>query len=138
MYLDSCIIVKLFVRELDSDFFGKLTNGEKLSSSILAYTEVWAALLAKERNGGITLEQRQRAWRAFEYNVDEEIILLAPFSPAIFKKANHLLESCHPQIPLRSLDALHLASSDQLQDWPLCTTDKRMRDAATLLRFPLG
>ena len=138
MYLDSGILVKLFTRERDSDFFGKLTDGQSLSSSILAYTEVWSALLAKERNGAITVEQRQRAWRAFERNVDEEIILLVPFSPAIFKKANHLLESCHPQVPLRSLDALHLASSDHLQDWPLCTTDKRMREAATILRFPLA
>ena len=137
MYLDSCILVKLFVPEADSDYFGKLANGENLSSSILAYTEVWAALLAKERHGGVKLEQRQRAWNTFQYNVDEELILLVPFSPAIFKKANHLLETCHPRIPLRSLDALHLASCDQLQDWPLCTTDKRMRDAATLLLFPL-
>jgi|SRR5947209_8960912 len=138
MYLDSCILVKLFVREPDSDFFGKLTDGANLSSSMLALTEVWAALLAKERNGGITLDQRQRAWRSFERNVEEEMILLVEFSPAVFKKANRLLESCHPQIPLRSLDALHLASCDQLQDWPLCTTDKRMRDAAALLRFPLA
>ena len=93
---------------------------------------------AEKEHTAALVEQRQRAWRAFERNVDEEIILLVPFSPAIFKKANHLLESCHPQVPLRSLDALHLASSDHLQDWPLCTTDKRMREAATLLRFPLA
>src|SRR4051812_41069556 len=115
MYLDSCILVKLFAREADSDFFGKITDGQSLSSSILAYTEVWAALLAKERHGAITTQQRQRAWHGFERNVNEEIILLVPFSEAIFKKANYLLESCHPKIPLRSLDALHLASSDQLQ-----------------------
>ena len=138
MYLDSCILVKLFVREPDSDFFGKLTDGRNLSSSILAFTEVWAALLAKQRNGGITMDQRQRAWRAFERNVDEEMILLVPFSTAVLKKANHLMEGCHPQIHLCSLDALHLASCDQLQDWPLCTTDKRMRDAAALLRFPIS
>src|SRR5262245_44951885 len=138
MYLDSCILVKLFVRERDSDFFGKLTDGKTLSSSILAYTEVFAAFLAKERNGGITPGQRRRAWQSFEQNVDEEIILLSPFSPATFKKANHLLECCHPQIPLRSLDALHLAACDHLQDWPLVTTDKRMRASAALLRFPLA
>ena len=138
MYLDSCILVKLFVREADTDFFGKLTDGQNLSSSILAYTEVWAALLAKERNGGITAEQRQRAWRSFEWNVDEEVILLIPFTQALFKKTNHILETCHPQVPLRTLDALHLASCDQVQDWPLCTTDKRMRAAAAVLRFPLA
>ena len=137
MYLDSCILVKLFVRESDSDFFGKLTDGQNLSTSILALTEVWAALLAKERNLAITSKDRQLAWKRFQRNVDEEFILLVPSSSAIFKKANHILESCHPKIPLRSLDALHLASCDHLQDWPLCTTDRRMRDAANLLRFPL-
>jgi predicted nucleic acid-binding protein len=137
VYLDTSILVKLFVREPDSDFFGKLTDGESLSSSVLAYTEVWSALLAKERSGAIRIEQRRRAWAAFQWNVDEEIILLLPFTQAVFKKANRILENCHPQVPLRSLDALHLASADQLQDWPLGTADKRMRDAALLLNFPL-
>ena len=137
MYLDSCILVKLFVREADSEFFGKLTDGQNLSTSALALTEVWAALLAKERNLAITSKDRQLAWKRFQKNVDDEMILLVPFNSAIFKKANHILESCHPKIPLRSADALHLASCDQLQDWPLCTTDRRMRDAANLLRFPL-
>ena len=137
MYLDTAILVKLFVREPDSDFFGRLTDGELLSSSVLSYTEFWSALLGKERAAAITREQRRRAWLAFQRNVDEELIVLAPMSPAIFKKANHFLESCHPQVPLRSLDALHLAACDQMQDWPLCTTDKRMRAAAELLRFSL-
>ena len=135
--MDTAILVKLFVREPDSDYFGKLTDGELISSSVLAYAEFWSALLAKERAAAITGDQRRRAWLAFQRNVDEELIVLAPLSPAMFKKANHFLESCHPRVPLRTLDALHLACCDQLQDWPLCTIDKRMRAAAELLRFPL-
>ena len=30
MYLDTSILVKLFVRELDSEFYGKLTDGQTL------------------------------------------------------------------------------------------------------------
>ncbi|HYT60627.1 MAG TPA: hypothetical protein VEL06_10665 [Haliangiales bacterium] len=63
--------------------------------------------------------------------------MLAPLNEAAFKRANHILDHCHPTVGLRSLDALHLATCDQLQDWPLCTTDVRMRQAAELLRFPL-
>lgn len=137
MYLDTAILVKLFVKEPDSEFFGRLTDGQVISSSILAYTEVWSALLGKERGRAITAEQRHRAWAAFDRNVLDETILLAPMSEAVFKRANRLLEQCHPQVPLRLLDALHLASCDQLQDWPLCTTDVRMRQAADLLSFPL-
>ncbi len=138
MYLDTAILVKLFTAEPDSEFFGKLTDGEIISSSILAYTETWSAFLAKERNGALSAEQRRRAWAAFDRNVREESIWLAPMSEAVFKRANRILEQSHPQVPLRSLDALHLATCDQLQDWPLCTTDKRMRAAAELLRFPLA
>ncbi len=138
MYLDSCILVKLFVREADSEFFGKLTDGQVLTSSMLAYTEVWSALLAKERTGVITIENRRRAWASFQYNVDEEIIALAPMNPALFRRTHRMLEQCHPQVPLRSLDALHLATCDQLQEWPFCTTDKRLLAAARLLGFPLA
>lgn len=137
MYLDTSILVKLFTAEPDSAFFGKLTDGQIISSSILAYTEVCSALLGKERCGAISLEQRRRAWAAFERNVQEEVIWLAPMSEAVYKRAGRILEQCHPTVPLRPLDALHLATCDQLQDWPMCATDKRMRAAAQMLRFPL-
>ena len=137
MYVDTAILVKLFVREPDSDFFGELTDGKIISSSVLAATEVWSALLAKERAAAISAEQRRCAWLEFQRNVDEELISLISLSPAIFRRANHILESCHPQVPLRTLDALHLACCDQAQDWPLCTNDKHMRAAGELLRFPM-
>ena len=57
--------------------------------------------------------------------------------PAIFKRANRMLEVCHPTVSLRSLDALHLAIADQAQDWPLATHDIKMRDAAVRLGFPV-
>jgi len=138
MYLDTCVFVKLFTREEDSEFYGKLVDGQAISSSVLSYTEVWSAMLQKERGGSLTLDQRNRAWARFDRNVMDDLIELLPMGPAIFKRANRILEVCHPKVPLRSLDALHLASADQAQDWPLVTGDKRMRDAAVLLGFPLS
>ena len=138
MYLDTAILVKLFVAEPDSEFFGRLVDGQPVCSSAIAYTEFWSALLGKERAGAITADQRRRAWAAFRRNVEEETIVLVPISEATLKKANHILEQCHPKVTLRSLDALHLAACDQTQDWPLCTNDARMRHAAELLRFALA
>jgi predicted nucleic acid-binding protein len=138
MYLDTAILLKLFVREPDSEFFGKRVNGQPLSSSALALTEMFSALLGKERSGAITSGQRQYAWSAFQYNVNEELIELTPISSLILRRANYILDRCHPAVPLRTLDALHLATCDQLQDWPLYTTDKRMRQAAEVMSFPLS
>ena len=38
---------------------------------------------------------------------------------------------------LRTLDAIHTAACDLSQDFPLCTTDRRMRDAAKALHIPI-
>jgi predicted nucleic acid-binding protein len=137
MYLDSSVLVKLYVTEPDSGFFVELVEGQIVATSYLAYTELWSALIGKERNGSLSTRQRQLAWSEFHANIDEEVIALIPMSAAIFKRANRILEEVHPQVPLRSLDALHLASCDQSQSWPLCTNDKRMRLAAERLKYPL-
>ena len=138
MYLDTSVLVKLFVREPDSEFYGRLTDGQSLCSSVLAYTEFWSALLAKERSGALTPEMRRLAWETFDRNVMGETIELLQMGPAVFKRANRILEASHPKVPLRSLDALHLASADQAQDWPLVTGDQWMRDAAIMLGYPLS
>jgi predicted nucleic acid-binding protein len=137
MYLDSGILVKLLVREPDSEFYGGLVDGRPVSSSMLAHTEVWAALLAKERAGDVKPALRQQAWQRFERECVDDGFELAALSDAVARRANWILQRVRPQVALRSLDALHLATADQLQDWPLVTGDRRMRAAAELLGYPL-
>lgn len=137
MYLDTAIIIKLLVAEPDSEFFQDAVDGELLSSSELALTEVWSALLAKERNKKITAHQRVKAWRVFNERVQSKQILLHPLNSIVLKKANRVLEQCHPAVALRALDAIHTAACDLSQDFPLCTTDRRMREAAAVLGIPL-
>jgi len=137
MYLDSCIIVKLLVPEPDSKTFLDGLRGALLSSSELAWTEVAAALMFKERSGSITAAKRRSAWRLFVERVQNREFLLHPLDGASLKKANHILESCHPNVALRTLDAIHTAACELSQDFPLCTTDRRMRDAARMLKIPV-
>src|ERR1035441_3768767 len=61
MYLDSAIIVKLLVREADSEWFGRNLVGHKFVTSELALTEVRSVLLSKERRGYITPPERETA-----------------------------------------------------------------------------
>ncbi len=137
MYLDSAIIVKLLVEEPDTAFMVEALVGHSLSSSELAAPEVLSALLRKERNGVITKAQRIEAWQAFNERVQSQDIVLHPLNGVVVKKANHILERCHPAVPLRTLDAIHTAACDLSQDFPLCTADKRMRDAAGVLGIPV-
>jgi predicted nucleic acid-binding protein len=135
MYLDSCIVVKLLVVEPDSEFFVRSLEGQPLVTSELARTEVFSALLARERAGMISVLDRRRAWHEFEERVKAKEIKIEPLSSIVLRKATHSLEQCHPKVPLRTLDAIHLATADLCQNFPLVTTDARLRDAAILMGF---
>jgi len=137
MYLDTSVIIKLLVPELESAFFNEQLAGKPLSSSELALTEVWSALLSKEGNQQITSKQRVAAWKLFDEWVNTEQILLHPLNIVTLKKANQVLTVCHPKVRLRTRDAIHSAGCDLSQDFPFCTTDRRMRDAAELLKIPV-
>ena len=137
MYLDSCILVKLFVAEPDSDFFIEALDGKPLVTSELAYPEVYSALLARERGGTISTSDRRRAWAEFERRVEVGEIRVESLTSLTLRRAMRSLEQCHPRVPLRTLDALHLAAADLCQEFPLTTTDRRLRDAATLLGIEL-
>jgi predicted nucleic acid-binding protein len=137
MYLDACIIVKLLVVEPDSEFFIRSLEGQPLVTSELALAEVFSALLARERNRKISAADRRRAWREFEARIEMKEIRVETLNSIGLRKATHLLERCHPKVPLRTLDAIHLAAADLCHDFPLVTTDRRLRAAATLLGFSL-
>lgn len=137
MYLDSCIIVKLLTREPDSEFFDTELKGKPLASSELAYTEVCSALLGKERAGKLSAADRRKAWKQFLEWVHGEELKLQKLNEIGLRKATHELERCQPAVALRTLDAIHLAACDLTQDFPLCTTDDRLRQAAKVLNIPL-
>lgn len=137
MYLDSCVLIKLLVPEPDSPVFQDAVTGRQISSSELAFSEVAAALLSKERSGKISSGQRLQAWQLFQNWTEEEVVELELLESRTLRNANRILSATHPDIPLRTLDAIHLAACDLSQDFPLCTTDRRMREAASLLKIPL-
>lgn len=129
MYLDSAIIVKLLVREPDSDWFDRQLQGQAFETSELALTEVRSALLAKERAGHLSSRERVSADEKFLGMVEDDLIRLFPLSRAVLNRASAIQLACHPRIPLRTLDALHVATCDLHHSGTLSTTEGRMRAA---------
>lgn len=129
MYLDSAIIVKLLVRESDSDWFDRELAGHSFETSELALTEVRSALLAKERAGHISSRERISAGEKFSSMIENRLIKLLPLNRGVLERAGAMQLACHPRIPLRTLDALHVATCDLNQCGTLSTTDARMRAA---------
>ena len=129
MYLDSAIIVKLLVREADSAWFNQQLAGHPFETSELALAEVRSALLAKERAGHISSRERVSAGGKFLAMVEDDLIQLLPLNRRILDRASAMQFACHPRIPLRTLDALHVATADLHKCETLSTTDGRMRAA---------
>jgi predicted nucleic acid-binding protein len=137
MYLDSAIFVKLLVREPDSLWFERNLSGHGFESSELALTEVCGALLFKERAGDITPDERVRATQKFLSMAQSEMILLRPLNRGVLERARSIQVACHPHVPLRTLDALHVATCDLHHGGNMCATDRRMRSACTQLGIAL-
>jgi len=137
MYLDSAIIMKLLVREPHSEWFDRSLVGESFESSELALTEVRSALLAKERNGHITPRERVAATQRFLSMVEDELIRLWALHRSVLERASEIQLACHPGIPLRTLDALHVATCELHRSGKMCATDGRMRAACQQLAIAL-
>jgi predicted nucleic acid-binding protein len=129
MYLDTAIIIKLLVREPDSDWFDAALVGEHFDTSELALAEVRSALLAKERSGHITARERVGAGEKFLMMVEDDLLCLLPLNRLVVERASAMQLACHPRVPLRTLDALHLATCDLHRCGTLSTTDARLRAA---------
>jgi predicted nucleic acid-binding protein len=137
MYLDTGILVKLLTIESDTAYFDRELRGHILATSELALVEVKSALSGKERTGRITPALRATAEAKFAMMIAEKVLKLYELDNRTLRKAAQTIGICHPGVPLRSLDALHLAACDLAQEFPLCTTDARMHAAARMMQIPV-
>jgi len=138
MYLDSSVLTKFFSAEPDSEACAAKVAGSFIVSSELAYGEIFSALLRKERAGSLSRSFRERGWEKFENRIADQSLFLAKLDGNTVRLAKDIMLRLHPRVPLRTLDAIHLATCISIVAGPLFTTDKRMRDAATALNLPLA
>lgn len=137
MYLDTGILVKLLTPEPETAWFERELRGHALATSELSLVEVKSALFAKERAGVLNRTHRLRAEAKFAEMIESEVLQLVDLSNRVLRRAMRVIEVCHPNVPIRALDALHVASCDFANDFPLCTTDARMHAAAQAMHLPV-
>jgi hypothetical protein len=65
-----------------------------------------------------------------------EKIRLLSLNDLLLRDAADLANGLHPEIPLRTLDALHLATFLSVEAGPLFTKDARMVQAAAKMGLP--
>ena len=137
MYLDSCVIVKLVSHEPDSAAYHGIVAGHAVVTSELAVAEVRSALLTKERAGRISRQARIVGWRLFQDKVRDQEFLLLPLDRRIVERAGTVIDQCHPRVPLRTLDAIHVATAELNGGEQMCSSDQRVCDASDFIGLAL-
>jgi predicted nucleic acid-binding protein len=135
LYADTSALVKLVVTEEGSDTMRDAVDAsERLTSSVLAYIELRAAMAAAFRDGRIAAKRRDDVVLALEqlWGTVSEIAVGDPVLRSVGDMAEH-----HE---LRACDAVHLASLSLIGHHEATTFacwDKELRTAARRLGFAL-
>jgi len=139
MYLDSAIIVKLFIAEPDSGFYASLVDGRTdLTVSALSLPECRSALARKVDEGEITHEEYLDACAGIDEIFTGRLgINVAGVDNETLRLAALLIERCRGRVALRALDAVHVATCLKHGISPLATNDRIMRKAAGVLQLTL-
>lgn len=128
LYLDTAIVLTLFVREPMSESVAKwiASRRQPLAVSDWGLTECASALGIRLRRGELDADSAGRAFRAMTTFANESCELIA-CAGHHQKEAQGLLARF--DLPLRAGDALHLAISQHVQA-TLVTYDKQLMAAA--------
>jgi len=132
-YLDTSALAKWYLNEPESQAFcGWVTTQDDLHVSSLTLLEARCLLARRRRMGEIDAELEQEVFACIEQDIDAGVMTLQEVQDAHFRQARLLLEGLGG-IPLRTLDAIHLALARACGCQQLASYDTVMLRAAEQL-----
>lgn len=134
-YLDTSVLLKLYVTEAFSDEAESFVSSlDRPAISRLTTLEWHCAMARRLRSGAFSAEYLALAKREFSRHQNEGYFHIHPMADGLYTQAIDLLEAVRP-LPLRSLDALHLAAARALRVSVFATADKVLAEAAQSLEM---
>lgn len=131
VYLESSAFVKLFLAEAASNAVNRIVAGRKdVMISELCLTEVVSALARRAREGVLAAADVARIYAAMLAAIDG-VVRRVHLTQEIHRAAERMLLMTR-DVPLRTLDALHLAAAVETGARSIVTFDRRIIGAAPL------
>lgn len=141
-YWDTSALVKPYAKQPDSPLFESyaLNHPGPIVTSRIALFEARATFRRKESDG--TLQPRAAAalYNKLLQDIAAGQVGAVALNAGLEQEYGWVLDACYrsvPPIPIRTLDAIHLASARLMGETEIVATDKRIRDAAKLLKVSL-
>lgn len=134
LYVDTSVIVKLYIREDDSeDVVAAVDGATTVATSLLAYPEACAAFERRRRDKGVSPAALKRVRQAFE--TDWSSWIAVGIDADLIRHSARLAE----KYGLRAADAIHLSSFERIlvtaddDDVRFLSADDRLSKAARSL-----
>lgn len=141
-YWDTSTLVKLYVKEADSTTFENYFLGQPdaPSTSEITLYEAHATFRRKEMHGLIPNGGAQSLYSQFVQDIAAAHFKLVSFNANVEPEYSRVLSACYarnPAIPMRTLDAIHLACAKLAGETEIVATDRTLRLGAKQLGFAL-
>jgi predicted nucleic acid-binding protein len=133
-YFDTAYIVKCYINEPESREIRDLArSSESVASSSVCIAEMSCVIHRKIREGTLSRQDALVVRQDFLEDIRAETWLLIPVSERILHRVELLTRSLPETLPLRTLDAIHIASALEENLFEIWTNDPRLLAAAAHL-----
>lgn len=130
VYLDTSALVKLYIPEAGSAWVDRALKGRQdLVLSDLAVTELASALGRRCRERVLEASSAARIYRRVLSDLVDELFHRAELTADVHREAERMLLSS-ALVPLRSLDAIHVALATTSEVRTILTFDRNLARAA--------
>ena len=132
MYLDTSYIAKFYFNEPESPRVRKLVrSADVIHSSLWALAEFHAVIHRRLREGLSSPSDARELASRFSEHVREGLWNLIPVHEALLRRTSALLVSAPHDLFLRTADAVHLVSAQDIGERDVWTNDRHMLAAAS-------
>ena len=132
-YVDTSALAKWYLNEQEAERFASwMITQNDTNISELTVTEFRCMLARRERSGQLGEVSAQRIFSILEQDINQGFLVLHEIENGDLVIARRLIEQVG-NIPLRTLDALHLAIARRTNMKSLASADNVMLDAAEFL-----
>ena len=137
IYVDTSALVKRYIQEPGSDTFDTFfLSRAPLGISRLTVIEMRCTLARRRRATLVSPELETQILEAFRLDMQDGALVVESFGEDDLTLAYHLMDEVGV-VPLRTLDALHLAIARHHSATEFATADKNQAEAARQLGFTL-
>ena len=135
IYFDTSALAKWYVKEPESDSVEKYIHEHgPIDISDLTVVEMRSLLSRHRRERNIDAIIEASLFAAFEEDIRQRFLICHPLPSGIIRGAANLI-SVRTDIPLRTLDALHLVIAKEIQAEIFATSDRVMAAGAKAMGF---